>query len=132
MNYKVMSRLSESDRNRLNEIETEIQELQLERAKILRNRAVMFEEERDYLASKIPDKDFYVNGRSSLHRKVVMNPRYRALWTGIRIAALHAVFHRDKVPDEATDEQIQLVKQEIIKQIDLLDKVIIQKGLLWC
>lgn len=132
MNYKVMSRLSESDRIRLREIETEIQKLQLERAKILRNKAVMFEEERDYLASKIPDQDFYINGRTNLHRKVVMNPRYRALWTGVRVAALHIVFHRDKVPDEATDEQIQLAKQEIIKQIDLLDKEIIQKGLLWC
>lgn len=132
MNYNTIARLTDEDRSKLREIDAQILELQKKRSKILRNKAVMFEEERDYLASKVPDQDFYVNGTSSLHRKVYMNPRYRGLWAGVRMASLHKVFHRDKVPDDATDEQIEKAKKEMINQIDWLDENVFKKGLLWC
>ncbi len=132
MNYKTLRSLSKSELDRLKEIDSAILELQRERSKILRNKAIMFEEERDYLASKIPDGDFYVNGRSTRHRNVVMNRRYTALWTGVRMAATNAIFHRSKIPDDASDEQIQILREEIIRQIDWLDANVIQKGLLWC
>ena len=128
-NYLKYAYLSQDEKARLTEIDLKILELQREKAKILKNKALLFEEERDYLAKFIPD--FYVNGTSSRHRKVRMNPKYSALWAGIRQSSVRKVFHKDKCPLEATDDQIQEVKKAMTNEIDWLNENIIQKGLLW-
>ena len=128
-NYKRYTNLTDEQKARLKEIDSAILELQREKSKILRSKTLLFEEERDYLASFIPD--FYVDGTSGRYRKVRMNPKYTALWTGIRQAAEFEVFHIHKRPETATEEQIAEVKKAIIHQIDLLNDAIISKGLLW-
>lgn len=129
MDYAKFAKLSESERKRVMEINDQIADLQSERAKILKNKTVVFEEERDYLASKIPD--FYMSGSSGLHRRVCMNPKYTGIWTGIRQAAEYKVFHTMKCPNDATDGQIMTVKKEMIRLIDQFYEDVVKSGLLW-
>ena len=129
MDYAKYAKLSKEKQVRVDEINRQISELERERAKIFRNKATIFDEERDYLASKIDG--FYVKGTNRLHRNVRMNPKYGALWTGMRQAAEYSVFRIHKLPDTATDEQIEQVRRKLIEMIDEFDKSIIQAGLLW-
>ena len=129
MDYAKYAKLSESDKARVDEINHQISELERERAKIFRNKTMVFDDEKDYLASKI--SDFYVHGTSKLHRCVRINPKYSALWTGFRQAAEYKVFGIGKLPVSATDEQIARVKKAIVELIDEFDRTVIQTGGLW-
>ena len=118
-------KLSESERVRVEEIDNKIAELQRERANICRYKATIFDEERDYLASKF--EDFYVHGTSKMHRRVRINPKYNALWSGILQASEFKVFGVAKLPEYATNEQMERLKRAITESIDR----IYQNGLPW-
>ena len=129
MDYAKYVKLSESDKARVDEINRQISDLERERAKIFRNKTIAFDDEKDYLASKI--SDFYLHGTSRMHRCVRINPKYSALWTGFRQAAEYHVFGVGKLPNTATDEQIERVKRRMIELIDEFDRNVIQTGALW-
>ena len=70
-----------------------------------------FDEEMDMLAEKLPG--FYEDVSS---RQIALP--YRITWIGIRMKACTAVFGVDTIPKIATEEHIQMVKEEMRKQIE--------------
>lgn len=71
---------------------------------------INFDEEMDLLAEKIPDFYDDVAARS-------IRLEYRMTWIGIKMRACEKIFGVSDIPKIATEEHIQMLKEEIRRLI---------------
>ena len=76
------------------------------------NNPHLFDAEKDYMASKVPDLYEYPEDR-------IISGKYRNLWKVMLVDSIREVFGTHSIPKIATEEHIQQVKAILRSRIDL-------------